>query len=141
MKKLNLLIISLILTTSSPLFAQTNHNPLTTDERYTFTTTAQQTEFNHLLKNLRCLVCQNQDLSDSHAQFSEDLREQIHQWISEGKSQQEIVEILTTEYGDFILFEPPVKNTTYLLWYAPFAIFLFAIAVLLAIIYLRKKKC
>lgn len=107
---------------------------------YAFNTSEQQIEFDTLLKNFRCLVCQNQDLNDSHSEFSETLRQEIHQWILEGKSQQEILDIVMNRYGDFILFEPPVQKTTYLLWYGPFAIFTFAIIILCFIVYSRKHK-
>lgn len=110
-----------------------------THDVYTFENTTQQTEFDDILKNLRCLVCQNQDLSDSHAQFSTDLRTQIHQWIIDGKSEQDIIHTLTHQYGDFILFQPPVKKTTYILWYGPFMIFFIAIIILCVTVYYRYK--
>ncbi|WP_392536832.1 cytochrome c-type biogenesis protein [Legionella sp. 227] len=78
-----------------------------------------EAQFNHLLKDLRCLVCQNQDLADSNAELAKDLRAQVYQMVKEGKSDTEISDYLTARYGDFILFNPPVKAVTYLLWFGP----------------------
>jgi cytochrome c-type biogenesis protein CcmH len=74
----------------------------------------------HLTEQLRCLVCQNETLADSHADLAEDLRKQIREQIKAGKSDQEIIAFLTDRYGDFVLYKPPVKTTTYLLWFGPF---------------------
>ncbi|KTD47363.1 cytochrome c-type biogenesis protein CcmH [Legionella rubrilucens] len=78
-----------------------------------------EAQFNHLLKELRCLVCQNQDLADSNADLAKDLREQVYDLVREGKSDSEIIQYLTDRYGDFILFNPPVKAVTVLLWFGP----------------------
>ena len=74
----------------------------------------------HLTEQLRCLVCQNETLADSRADLAEDLRKQIREQIKAGKSDQEIIAFLTDRYGDFVLYKPPVKTTTYLLWFGPF---------------------
>jgi cytochrome c-type biogenesis protein CcmH len=73
-----------------------------------------------LTQQLRCLVCQNETLADSHADLAEDLRKQIREQMKAGKSDQEIMAFLTERYGDFVLYKPPVKKTTYLLWFGPF---------------------
>jgi cytochrome c-type biogenesis protein CcmH len=78
-----------------------------------------EAQFNHLLKELRCLVCQNEDLADSHADLAKDLRNQIYQLVNKGKSDDEITEYLTARYGDYILFKPPMKAVTCLLWFGP----------------------
>lgn len=87
---------------------------------YPLESTKQEAQFNHLLKDLRCLVCQNQDLADSNAELAKDLRLQVYQLVKEGKSDSEVIEYLTSRYGDFILFKPPVKAVTFLLWFGPF---------------------
>ncbi|HYW72878.1 MAG TPA: cytochrome c-type biogenesis protein [Pyrinomonadaceae bacterium] len=74
----------------------------------------------NLTEQLRCLVCQNETLADSHADLAEDLRKQIREQIKAGKSDQEIIAFLTDRYGDFVLYKPPIKTTTYLLWFGPF---------------------
>jgi len=76
-------------------------------------------QFSYLLKNLRCLVCQNQDLADSNAELAKDLRQRVYELVKEGKSDSEIGDYLTSRYGDFILFKPPVKAATLLLWFGP----------------------
>lgn len=83
----------------------------------------QEAQFQHLLKELRCLVCQNQDLADSNASLAQDLRNQVYSMVKNGDSDSEIIHYLTARYGDFILFNPPVKGLTALLWYGP-ALFL-----------------
>ena len=77
-----------------------------------------------LTQQLRCLVCQNETLADSHADLAEDLRREIRGQMKAGKSDQEIIAFLTQRYGDFVLYKPPVKATTYLLWFGPFAFLL-----------------
>lgn len=78
-----------------------------------------EAQFNHLLKNLRCLVCQNQDLADSNAELAKDLRLQVYELVKSGKSDNEIENYLSARYGDFILFNPPVKAVTLMLWLGP----------------------
>src|SRR4030088_3639448 len=81
-----------------------------------------------LTQQLRCLVCQNETLADSRADLAEDLRREIRKEIKAGKTDPEIIAFLTQRYGDFILYNPPVKATTYLLWFGPFVILVFGIA-------------
>jgi len=78
----------------------------------------------HLTKELRCLVCQNETLADSQAPLAEDLRREIREQIKAGKSDKEIIAYATQRYGDFVLYNPPVKATTYLLWFGPFVLLL-----------------
>lgn len=87
---------------------------------YPLDSAKKEAQFNHLLKDLRCLVCQNQDLADSNASLAKDLRLQVYELVKDGKSDTEINDYLTTRYGDFILFRPPVKAITVLLWFGPF---------------------
>jgi cytochrome c-type biogenesis protein CcmH len=91
-----------------------------------------------LTEQLRCLVCQNETLAESRADLAEDLRREIRKEIKAGKSDREIIAFLTQRYGDFILYNPPVKATTYLLWFGPFVILLVGIAMLYR--YLRHRK-
>jgi cytochrome c-type biogenesis protein CcmH len=72
-----------------------------------------------LSEKLRCLVCQNQTIADSNAELAQDLRRQIHEQIAAGKSDKEIVDYMVARYGDFVLYQPPVKSTTLLLWAGP----------------------
>ena len=86
---------------------------------YPLDTAKQDAQFEHLLRELRCLVCQNQDLVDSNAGLAKDLRNEVYQLVKRGKSDSEIIHYLTDRYGDFILFKPPVKVITALLWFGP----------------------
>lgn len=90
---------------------------------YPLETPQQEAQFHHLLKELRCLVCQNQDLADSNADLAKDLRAEVYQLVQHRKTDEEIIGYLTDRYGDFILFNPPVKAITYFLWGGP-ALFL-----------------
>jgi len=91
-----------------------------------------------LAENLRCLVCQNETIAGSHADLAVDLREQIREQMKAGKSDQEILAFMTERYGDFVLFRPPVKTITYLLWFGPFL--LLAAGVVVQYIYLKKRR-
>jgi cytochrome c-type biogenesis protein CcmH len=77
-----------------------------------------------LEEELRCLVCQNQTLADSTAPLAEDLRREVRELALQGKSDAEIKQYLVARYGDFVLYKPPVKATTLLLWFGPFAFLL-----------------
>lgn len=90
---------------------------------YPFESQQQDAQFSHLLKELRCLVCQNQDLADSNASLAKDLRDQVYELVKQRKSDTEIIDYLTARYGDFILFKPVMKPLTALLWFGP-ALFL-----------------
>src|SRR5213080_1499042 len=87
-----------------------------------------------LTEQLRCLVCQNETLADSHADLAEDLRKEIREQMKAGKSDQEIIAFLTQRYGDFVLYKPPVKPTTYLLWFGPFVMLAGGLTILLIVI-------
>lgn len=81
---------------------------------------ALDTRLKALENELRCLVCQNQTLADSNAPLAEDLRREVRELATGGKSDDEIRAYLVARYGDFVLYKPPVKSTTYVLWFAPF---------------------
>ena len=80
---------------------------------------------NDLAHELRCLVCQNQTIADSNAPLAQDLRNQIREQLQDGKSEREVIDFMVARYGDFVLYRPPFKATTILLWAGPF-IFLIA---------------
>ena len=73
-----------------------------------------------LSRQLRCLVCQNETLADSQAELAADLRKQIREQMRAGRNDTEIVAFLTDRYGDFVLYRPPLKPRTYVLWFGPF---------------------
>jgi len=96
---------------------------------YPLETPQKEAQFEHLLKNVRCLVCQNQDLADSNADLAKDLRLQVYHLVQEGKSDNEIIDYLASRYGDFVLFKPPVKALTLLLWFGPFLFLIFGVVI------------
>jgi len=91
-----------------------------------------------LAEQLRCLVCQNQTIAESNAELAQDLRKQVREQIAAGKTDSEIIEFMTSRYGDFVLYRPPLKATTVLLWAGP-ALLLVAGFVVLAGV-LRKRR-
>jgi cytochrome c-type biogenesis protein CcmH len=91
-----------------------------------------------LAENLRCLVCQNESLASSHAELAEDLRREVREQMAQGKNDQEIMDYLVARYGDFVLYDPPVKSYTMLLWFGPFAMLLIGAGVL--VYQLRKRR-
>jgi cytochrome c-type biogenesis protein CcmH len=92
-----------------------------------------------LTEQLRCLVCQNETLADSRADLAEDLRKEIREQMKAGKSDQEIIAFLTQRYGDFVLYKPPVKSTTYLLWFGPFVLLVLGTVVLFRFVKRRRE--
>ena len=91
-----------------------------------------------LEEKLRCLVCQNQTLADSNAELAGDLRRAVRDQVAAGRSDEEIIRYLVQRYGDFVLYEPPFKATTALLWIGPFALLLGAGVVLVVV--LRRRR-
>ena len=91
-----------------------------------------------LAEKLRCLVCQNESLASSHAELAEDLRREVREQMQKGMTDQEIIDYLVSRYGDFVLYDPPVKTSTLVLWYGPFALLLIGAGVLVH--QLRKRR-
>jgi len=90
-----------------------------------------------LSKELRCLVCQNETIADSNAELAVDLRREIRSMIADGRSDNEILDFMVTRYGDFVLYRPPVKGVTLLLWGGPVALLLLGLFLLVS--YLRRR--
>ncbi|EHR71370.1 uncharacterized protein involved in biosynthesis of c-type cytochromes [Burkholderiales bacterium JOSHI_001] len=88
---------------------------------------------------LRCLVCQNQTIADSHAELAVDLRREIRGMLEKGQSQREILDFMTQRYGDFVLYRPPVKSTTFLLWGGPALLLLGGVGALVMVLRRRQK--
>lgn len=89
-----------------------------------FDDTAKQERYERLIGELRCLVCQNQSLADSDADLAKDLRDEVYDIIQSGRSEEEAIRFLTDRYGDFVLYRPPLKSVTLLLWGGPLLILL-----------------
>ena len=92
-----------------------------------------------IAEELRCLVCQNETIAASHADLAVDLRKQIRQKLTQGQSNQQILDFMVERYGDFVLYRPPLKTTTVLLWVGPFALLALALAVLAVNIRRRRS--
>lgn len=91
-----------------------------------------------LSEELRCLVCQNQTLADSHAELAIDLKNQVREKLASGMSNQDVIDYMVERYGDFVLYRPPVKGITWVLWFGPFLLLAVGIGVL--VMKLRKRR-
>lgn len=100
---------------------------------------AVEARMQRITAELRCLVCQNQTIADSHASLADDLRREVRELIRKGASDEEIKAYMTERYGDFVLYRPPLKTTTMLLWGGP-ALILFAGATALAVSLRRRSR-
>lgn len=107
-------------------------------ESFTFADAAEEQRFKDLIEEIRCLVCQNQSLIDSDAELAHDLRAEVYGMMQTGKSDSQIIEFLVARYGDFVLYSPPVKPSTWLIWFGPFVLLL--IAALLLFRSLRRQQ-
>ncbi|KZS23156.1 cytochrome c-type biogenesis protein CcmH [Wohlfahrtiimonas chitiniclastica] len=103
---------------------------------YDFSDKVQETRFNHLITDLRCPKCQNQNLADSDAPLAKDLKDRVYLMINDGRSDSEILTFMVDRYGDFVLYTPPVKPITWFLWFGPAVILL----LVLIIVFARRKK-
>ncbi|MEQ8230939.1 MAG: cytochrome c-type biogenesis protein [Gammaproteobacteria bacterium] len=101
------------------------------DTPLAFDDPVRQRRYDDLLAELRCLVCQNQSLADSHADLAQDLRDEVYRMVSAGASDEEVHAFMVERYGDFVLYRPPVKSSTLLLWLAPAALALVAVIVVI----------
>jgi cytochrome c-type biogenesis protein CcmH len=104
-----------------------------------FDTPEQEQDYQSLIRELRCTVCQNQSLVDSNAGLARDLRGNIYELIQEGRNQAEITEYMVSRYGDFVLYRPPMQPNTYLLWFGPFLFLALGAVVLMFVVASRRR--
>jgi len=109
-------------------------------ESYDFSGNVGEQRFKELIAELRCLVCQNQSLIDSDAGLADDLRHEVYEMMEQGQSDDQIVEFLVARYGDFVLYDPPVKPSTYILWYGPAALLLLGLLLLARTLWQRRAQ-
>ncbi|WP_238481032.1 cytochrome c-type biogenesis protein [Dyella telluris] len=100
---------------------------------------AEEVRFQNLTRELRCLVCQNENLADSNADLARDLRHEVFNLMQQGKSDDEIKQYLVDRYSDFVLYDPPVKGGTLLLWFGPLVILLAGAAVVVVTVRRRVR--
>ena len=109
-------------------------------ETYQFSDAEDEIRYQKMIAELRCLVCQNQNLADSNAELAQDLRAKTFEMINAGASNNEIAEFMVARYGDFVLYRPPLKGQTLLLWIGPFGILLIALVVFFITIRRSQSK-
>ncbi|EXJ16587.1 Cytochrome c heme lyase subunit CcmL [Imhoffiella purpurea] len=109
-------------------------------EEFTFEDPARTDEFRDLIGQLRCLVCQNESLAGSQASVAQDLRKEVYRMMQDGQSTDEVVDFLVERYGDFVLYEPPIKPSTYVLWFGPFLFLGFGAFLLLRTLQRKKEE-
>lgn len=106
---------------------------------YPFENPTQRERFEALIEQLRCLVCQGESVASSNADLAKDIRQQVWQQIRAGRRDSEIKQYLVDRYGDFILLNPPVKATTWLLWFGPFLLLATAAGFVIRLVRRRQK--
>ncbi len=111
-----------------------------TSNMYTFNDPVKENEFYTLIKNYRCLVCQNENLASSSADLANDLRHKVYQLVMAGKSKSMIDHYLVKRYGDFILYDPPLQNNTIILWFGPLILLLIGLGVMIYFIVKQLKS-
>ena len=107
-------------------------------DAYQFDDAQKEARFKQLIDELRCLVCQNQNLADSNAELAQDMRRLTYEMVQRGESNEQIVTFMVQRYGDFVLYRPPFKNSTVMLWVGPFLIL--GVAVLVIIVFIRRRS-
>ena len=123
--------MALLLLLTAPLLAQ---------EPLVFKDDAQEARFNDLTLELRCLVCQNQNLADSDAQLAQDLRQEIYEMMMAGQTNDQIKTFMVDRYGDFVLYRPPMQGNTLALWLLPIIMLLGGAVVVFFVIRSRNRK-
>lgn len=133
MKWLQLLSVALLFSQALPVHAAGL-------ESFDFSGVVDEDRYKALASELRCLVCQNQSLADSDAGLANDLRVEVYKLMQQGHSDAEVKDFLVARYGDFVLYKPPVKPSTWLVWYGPFALLLLGVFLLIKNIRQRSKQ-
>jgi len=106
-------------------------------DTFQFSDETTELRFQVLSKELRCPKCQNQNLADSNSKIAIDLRKNLYNLLQEGKSDQEIIDFMVYRYGDFVLYRPPLKEQTYILWFAPLVILL---GFIIGVVFVLRKR-
>ncbi|MCP4408387.1 MAG: cytochrome c-type biogenesis protein CcmH [Gammaproteobacteria bacterium] len=123
-----------------PLLLAAGGAQAATLESFDFGGAVSEQRFKSLIGELRCMVCQNESLAGSNAELAQDLRNEVYQLMSQGQSDEQIVDFLVTRYSDFVLYNPPLRPSTYLLWFGPFVFLLLAAIVLIYSVSKRSRS-
>lgn len=134
------LLLAALLALAGPALASSPQATIGAIEPLPFKDHAQELRFQHLTEQLRCLVCQNENLADSNADLARDLRLEVFQLMQQGKSDAAIKQYLVARYGDFVLYKPPLKPGTWLLWFGPLGILLAGAGVVVVAIRHRNRN-
>jgi len=108
-------------------------------EAYEFKSAQMEASYLKLIDELRCLVCQNQNLSGSNADLAKDLRRQTYEMLMQGNSPDQVVQFMVDRYGDFVLYRPRLKSSTLLLWLGPFVLLVLVLAFVIRRMYRIQK--
>ncbi len=130
MRSLKWIVVLLLVVLMPPLVVAKEAVPMSMDP-------AMEKRVNQISSELRCLVCQNQTIADSHAELAIDLKNQVRDMVKKGQTQDQIVDYMVKRYGDFVRYRPAFKPTTMLLWVGPFLLLLIGLVVL--VVNLRKR--
>jgi cytochrome c-type biogenesis protein CcmH len=114
--------------------------PLLAQEPLVFEDAAQEARYNDLTLELRCLVCQNQNLADSDAPLAQDLRREIYEMMMAGQTDEQIKTFMVERYGDFVLYRPPMQGNTIALWALPIVLLFFGAVVVFFTVRNRNRK-
>ena len=125
-------LLPLLLSLLAPMAAAIDASPHFEDP-------AQQARYERLIRDLRCLVCQNESVADSNAMLAADLRREVRELMAAGRSDAEIREFMTERYGDFVLYRPPLEPRTWLLWTAPALFLAGGLATVLVVVARRAR--
>ena len=130
-KLLSILILSMVLSFTMSVVAA----PI---ETFKFDSPDTEKIFHKLSEELRCLVCQNQNIAESNAELAKDLRLEIYTMLQKGQTEDEIVDFMVERYGDYVLYRPPFKPMTWLLWFGPLMIF--ALGIFFAMRFMKSQS-
>ncbi len=129
---ISIFAFAMILWMSSSAFARI--------DTYEFSSPEREALYLELTQELRCLVCQNQNIADSNAELAKDLRRKTYEMIKKGENKDQIVEFMVARYGDFVMYKPPFKSSTLILWLGPVVIFILGLLMLIRIIRRRPAS-
>ncbi len=107
---------------------------------YPFDDPVKEQRFNHLINELRCPKCQNNNLADSNSGLALDLKNIIYEQLNDGRTDREITDYLKLRYGDFISYRPPLKPSTWLIWYGPFVFLFIGFMVIMRVVVTRSRS-